>query len=397
MIRPPPIGSQELHSKFNLSYRTHRALHSCNQPGYTVRALLEFSAKQRLAWREEVDGRYGVTRLRTKPSSTQVARLAGVSQSAVSRTYTPGASVSEPTRRKVMEAAEKLGYLRQPLPAFAVDCQPNLIGVVMGEVTNPFYPEVLELLLDQLEAAGYRILLKHCNGAHMADEAVKEVLKYKVRGAIITSAIISTELAQHCGQAEIPVVLFNRHIKDANVTSVCCDNVDAGRLVANLLLDNGFKNPVFISGNERANTNADRQKGFLDRLSERGVWNVPTLGGENTHDVGFEAARELIGSGKSVDAIFCASDILAFGVIDYLKGAGIRIPEDMSVIGFDDVPMAAWPIFSLTTIRQRRSEMVKAAVDSLVQRISGVAVPSVRLLPVELILRGSARVVGASQ
>ena len=262
----------------------------------------------------------------------------------------------------------------------------------MGEVTNPFYPEVLELLLGQLEAAGYRILLKHCNGAHMADEAVKEVLKYNVRGAIITSAIISNELAQHCGKADIPVVLFNRHIKDANVTSVCCDNVDAGRMVANLLLDNGFRSPVFISGNERANTNADRQKGFTDRLSERGVWNVPTLGGENTHDVGFQAARELIKTGQAVDAIFCASDILAFGVLDYLKGAGIKIPEDISVIGFDDVPMAAWPIFNLSTIRQRRSVMVSEAVESVVQRINGLAVPGVRLIPVELVLRGTVRV-----
>ena len=323
-----------------------------------------------------------------------MARLAGVSQSAVSRAYTPGASVSEPMRRKIMEAAEKLGYRRNVVAANAAGPQPNLIGVVMGEITNPFYPEVLELLLDRLESTGYRILLKHCKGAHMADEAVKEVLRYKVRGAIITSAIISTELAQHCGQADIPVVLFNRHIQDVNVTSVCCDNVDAGRMVANLLLDNGFKRPAFVSGNAEANTNSDRQKGFLDRLSERGIWNVPVLGGENTHDVGFEAARGLVSRDQPPDAIFCASDILAFGVIDWLKGAGLRIPEDISVIGFDDVPMAAWPIFNLSTIRQRRSEMVKEAVDSLIQRINGVAVQGVRLVPVELILRGSVRVLG---
>jgi DNA-binding LacI/PurR family transcriptional regulator len=333
-----------------------------------------------------------MTRARRQPASIHVARLAGVSQSAVSRTFTPGASVSDDTRRKVIEAADSLGYRPNALARNVLGKPSNLIGVVMGEITNPFYPEVLELLLSELEARGFRVLLKRLGEADNADEAVEDVLRFRVRGAVVTSSVISAAMAERCGRSDVPVVLFNRRIDDPIVSSVCCDNVESARTVANYLLDCGHRHCAFVSGAEAAMTNRDRQKGFLDRLAERGIQNVPILGGENSHRVGHQAAMELLQAPTRPDAIFCASDILAFGVIDALRSSQIRIPQEISVVGFDDVPMAGWPIFDLTTVHQRRDHMVRQAVDALVRRINGTPSPDgVQLVPGELIFRGTTR------
>jgi DNA-binding LacI/PurR family transcriptional regulator len=232
--------------------------------------------------------------------------------------------------------------------------------------------------------------LERSNG-NTADAAVEEVLRYRVRGAIVTSSVISDEMARQCGRSSVPVILFNRHAEDLGITSVCCDNVDAGRTVANLLLDAGHIRPAFLSGSDEASTNRDRKKGFLDRLAERGKSRIPIEGGENSHAVGYGAAKRLLALSPRPDALFCASDILAFGALDAIREAGLRVPEDMSVVGFDDVPMASWPAFNLTTVRQQREQMVKEATDALIGQIEQATKPTVRLVPGELVLRGTVR------
>jgi DNA-binding LacI/PurR family transcriptional regulator len=324
-------------------------------------------------------------------SSIDVAKLAGVSQSAVSRAFTDGASVSDETKRRVMEAADRLGYRPNALATAVLSRKSNLVGVVMGEITNPFYPEILELLLEQLEGRGYRVLLKRLGGDATADAAIEEVLRYRVRGAIVTSSVISDEMAGRCGRSSVPIVLFNRHVKDLGVTSVSCDNVDAGRIVANLLLDSKHQRPAFVSGSDAASTNRDRKKGFLDRLLERGISRVQVDGGENSHLVGYDAAKRLLSTSPRPDALFCASDILAFGALDALRDLGLQVPTDVSVVGFDDVPMAAWPAFNLTTIRQQRQRMVQEAIEALVGHIERGTPPTVRLVPGELVLRGTVK------
>lgn len=328
-------------------------------------------------------------RTKYRPSSTDVAKRAGVSQSAVSRAFS-GASVSDETRRRIMAAADELGYRPNALVR-VISEQSNLIGVVMGEITNPFYPEVLETLLRELEAEGFRVLLKHLDGAQNADSAIEEVLAYRVRGIIVTSSFVSPEMAERCAESEVPVVLFNRHIRDVKISSISCDNVDAGRMIANLFLDSGHQRPAFISGSAVATSNLDRKKGFLDRVAERGGWTVPVLGDEHSYAVGFAAARELVAMRERPDALFCASDVIAFGALDALREAGISVPREMSVVGFDDIPMAAWAAFNLTTVRQPRRRMVREAVEMMMARIRGAATNGVRLVPGELILRGTLR------
>jgi len=262
----------------------------------------------------------------------------------------------------------------------------------MGEITNPFYPEVLDLLLAALEGQGYRALIKRLERGPTADVAIEEVLRYRVRGVIVTSSVISDAMAQKCGRSSVPVVLFNRHMKDLGVSSVCCDNAGAGQLVANLLLDTGHIRPAFVSGSDEATTNRDRKKGFLNCIARRGISRTPVDGGgENSHAVGYAATRRLLTLTPRPDALFCASDILAFGALDAIREMGLRVPDDISVVGFDDVPMSSWPVFNLTTVRQQRQRMVQEAVNDLLAHIENETGPTVRLVPGELILRSTVR------
>jgi len=324
-----------------------------------------------------------------KPSSTDVARLAGVSQSAVSRAFS-GASVAKETKKRIMLAADQIGYRPNSLMR-VLSSQSNLVGVVMGEITNPFYPEVLDALLEGLEARGYRVLLKRIGTASSADAAVEEALAYKVCGVIVTSSVVSAEVAERCTRSDVLVVLFNRSLRNIAISSISCDNVDAGRHAANLLLDSGHQRPAFISGSRRATSNLDRMKGFADRIMERTGDDVPVIGDEHAYLVGAEAMKSLLALPDSPDGVFCASDVLAFGALDVLRESGLSIPRQISVIGFDDIPMASWAAYNLTTFRQPRRRMVAETVDTLIGRLAGQPPGPLRLVPAELIVRGTLR------
>ena len=260
----------------------------------------------------------------------------------------------------------------------------------MGEITNPFSAEVLDAFLSELEARGLRVLLKRI-GARTADEAVEEALAYRVRGVIVTSSIISAQTAAACATSAVPVVLFNRTVRGLAISSIACDNIEAGRTAANLLLDAGHVRPAFVSGSREATSNLDRHKGFADRVLERTGQEPPFAGDEHAYEVGAEAARRLLALPDPPDALFCASDALAFGALDALRALGRRVPEDLSVLGFDDIQAAAWAAFDLTTFHQPRRRMVAETVAALVARIEGHPPSPVRLIPAELVRRGTLR------
>ncbi|RME80782.1 MAG: LacI family DNA-binding transcriptional regulator [Caldilineae bacterium] len=326
-------------------------------------------------------------------TSIDVARLAGVSQSTVSRAFTPGASISETARRKVLQAAAQLGYKPSAIARSLSTQHTNIIGIVMGRITSPFHPYVLEKFIQALQAAGRQSLLFSTPPDQEVDDLLELVLQYRVDGLVITSATISSEMADECIRHGAPVVLFNRYVLGSSVNAVCTDNVEAGRLVANLLLDAGHKRIAFIEGKANASTNLDRRKGFLDRLRERGHLSCIIEPGDYTYEAGFEAARRLLERKDRPDAIFCASDIEAFGAMDAARYAcGLSVPEDVSIIGFDDLPAAAWPSYNLTTIRTPVNRMIRATLDLLFRRLEEPdAPPEMILIPGALIKRESAR------
>jgi len=336
--------------------------------------------------------------MRTKPtskraSSVQVAQLAGVSQAAVSRVFTPGASVSAEMRAKVLSAARHLGYHPNALARSLTQRSTNIIGIVMFRFTNPFYARLLKEFSRKLQARNYWTLLMNSESDEGVEDALPTALQYQVDGIIITSATLSSTLAEECARAGTPVVLFNRYSIESNVNAVCCDSVGAGRLVADALADAGHTRYAFIAGEENTSTSRDRERGFVERLHERGH----DLGlrdvGNFTYEDGYAAAQRLLNRAERPDAIFCASDLMAMATYDVATcELGIRVPDELSIVGFDDIAMANWHKYQITTVRQPLERMVDATIEVLMNAIERPQAERVlRLIPASLVPRRTAR------
>ena len=331
---------------------------------------------------------------KTNTTSIQVANLAGVSQSTVSRTYLQESPVKEKTRQKVLEAAKKLGYQPNAMARSLITRRSNMVGIVISNVTtNPFYPEVLDLLSRKFQENGQKVMLFVVHRDQSLDDILPQLLEYQVDGIIITAATLSSEMSYECERRGTPVTLFNRYIPKSNASWFCCDNKSGGSMVAQFFLDSRHKRPAYLAGSEDTTTSIDREKGFLEIMNKNGVDTLREVGNYNYNEA-YAATIRLMERSDPADCIFCSNDIMAFGAIDAIRsGMKLRVPEDVSIIGFDDIPMASWPSFNLTTVRQPVRNMVDASVEDLISRIKKPEnPPNHKVITGELIVRGSSRI-----
>ncbi|MEQ8347476.1 MAG: LacI family DNA-binding transcriptional regulator [Sneathiellaceae bacterium] len=330
-----------------------------------------------------------------RPSAIQVAQLAGVSQSAVSRAFTPGASISAATRAKVMAAAAELGYMPNAIARSMITRRTNIIGVVLGNLEYQFYQQALRILSLRLQDLGRQMLLFTVPPDGNLDALLPQVLQYQVDGVIIGAATLSSEMAAECERRGTPVVLFNRTVPGVPAHSVTSDNYGGARLVATLLVRAGHRCFGFIAGHRDTSTGINRERGFYEGLRALGVdtdTQVVRMDGRYSYEGAREAVMRLLSDGPRPDAIFGANDMMAMGALDAARAAGIAVPDELSVIGFDDTPQSAWTAYALTTLRQPIEEMVDATIDLIVQLQEQ---PSNRRtiveVPVLFVERGSAR------
>ncbi|KQW44977.1 LacI family transcriptional regulator [Pelomonas sp. Root662] len=328
-------------------------------------------------------------------TSIDVARLAEVSQSAVSRTFTPGASVAPETRARVLEAARKLGYRPNAIASTLSTRRSRMIAVVLSNLQNQFYPVVIETLSQRLQKDGYHVLL-FITETEDADELLLELMRYQVDGIVMASTHLSSGLAQQMEDARVPVVMFNRTASKGSISTVSSDNFGGGKAVAHFLADGGHQRVAYLAGAEDSSTNQDREAGLRAGLSERGLRVVARAVGNYEFDRAAQATHELfdglINSAERPDALFVASDHMAFAAIDTLRTLGLRVPEDVSVVGFDNVPQAAWGAYGLTTIEQSAVPMIEATVRMLLQQLEDDAVTRDHVVvPTRLVVRTSAR------
>ena len=330
-----------------------------------------------------------------KVTSTEVARRAGVSQSAVSRVFTPGASASKATQEKVRKAAAELGYRPNVLARAMVSGKSRIIGLVVAYLDNYFYPEALQKLSNALQERGYHLLVVMASQtAGNIDKVVDELLDYQVEGIIAASVALSSDLAQRSRDAGVPIVFFNRTQEGHEASAVTSDNFEGGRRVAEFLVAGGHRRFGYIAGWEGASTQRDREAGFRTGLAEAGQVLHAREVGEFVIEEARAAARRMFDRPNRPDAVFVANDHMALGVIDVLRAElGLRVPEDVSVVGYDDVPPAGWAGYDLTTVRQRANLMVEHTVEILLDQIANPGAP-VREKAIEapLIVRGSARI-----
>ncbi len=325
-------------------------------------------------------------------TSIDVARLAQVSQSAVSRTYTPGASVSDVTRQKVEAAARKLGYRPNAIARSLITRRSRIIGVVMSYLDNQFYPVVLEKLSQRLQRDGYHVLLFIAD-TRQTDAVLAEILQYQVDGIVLASTAISSALATRCEDAGIPVVLFNRTSRSSeNTSSVTTDNYQGGFLIGEYLASTGHQRIAFIAGQEDTSTNQDRERGFVAGLAQSGRGLFARAVGNYDFDDARQAALSLfsVESAQRPDAVFVANDHMAIAVMDTLRiELGLHVPRDVSVVGFDDVKQAAWGSYQLTSVVQDADAMVQATVELLMEELDGATQNRAVVLPTRLVLRAS--------
>ncbi|MGP9818968.1 LacI family DNA-binding transcriptional regulator [Salinarimonas sp. NSM] len=326
-------------------------------------------------------------------TAMDVARRAGVSQSAVSRVFTPGASASKSTIAKVRAAAEELGYRPNRLARAMITGRTRIIGLVVAYLDNQFYPLALERLSRALQERGYHILIFMAeNSTEKVAEVVQELIDYRVDGIVTASVAMSNDLTARLLALGIPVVMFNRGQDDPRLAEVTSDNVAGGRRATEFLIAGGHRRIAHITGWQGSSTGRDRAAGFRAAMDAAGLAPVAMIDGMYNRDTAADVARALCAGADRPDAIFVGNDHMAFGVMDALRhGLGLRIPEDVSIVGYDDVPISAWPAYDLTTIRQPVNRMVAATVDALLGQIEEAETPGKVRIDGPLVVRGSAR------
>lgn len=328
----------------------------------------------------------------TRVTSIDVARLAGVNQSTVSRALRDDEKVSHETRRRVKDAAEMLGYTPNAIARSLITRQTNIVGIVTADITLPFQPYILEKFIQKLRALGKQVLIFTAAPDQRVDDLLPTALQYQVDALIVTSATLSSKSLHDCSRSGTTVVLFSRSAEDDLVSSVTCDNLAAGKMVADFLLSTSHRTLAYMAGDPDSSTNRDRQRGFLTRLWEQGAERPQVIEcNRYSYDAGYTAALRVLKDNEPPDAIFCSSDGLALGTIDAAKEVGIAIPDQLSVVGFDDIPMAGWNAYSLTTVRLPVEDMIDATIALARDQRHDADPPVARRFPGALVQRNSTR------
>lgn len=326
-----------------------------------------------------------------------VADLAGVSQSAVSRTFTPGASVSEETRRKVLAAAKTLGYRPNALARSLITRRSRIVALVMSYLENQFYPLAIEKLSQKLQKEGYHVLMFIAELDEAADGVLADILDYQVDGIIMASANLSPQLAKSCADLGVPVVQFNRVSergrRDQNtISTITSDNYSGGKMAAQLLVERGYRRMAYLAGMENSSTSIERERGFNDTLAALNIQPARRETGHYDFDRAREATRRLFTTGIAPDALFVANDHMAIAALDVLRQElNLMVPDQVGVIGFDDVPQAAWGAYQLTTVRQDLEPMICATVSLVCEQMIGELRPTNIVVPCTMIERATVR------
>lgn len=304
-----------------------------------------------------------------RTTSFDVAALAGVSQSAVSRAFKPGASIAPDTRDKVFDAARKLNYVPNSIASSLTTHRSNIVALILGNLHNPFYTHVLKAFGREMQDRDRQLLVFTLNDELETDDAIMRLLRYQVDGVILTSAQMSTQMVGMCHNRGIPVVLFNRYIPQSGAFGIRCDNAWGGRQIAEAFLQAGAKSFAMITGDPRGTTSKDRVAGFVERLIEKGVprASIRSYEGNSTYEGASDAVRRMMDDPEGMpDALFGINDTMAMGAMDTLRHQfNVNIPQDIMIAGFDDIPEGARLPYQLTTVRQPINRMVRATIDLL--------------------------------
>jgi DNA-binding LacI/PurR family transcriptional regulator len=337
------------------------------------------------------DSKTVMSKRQPPPSAHDVARLAGVSQAAVSRAFTPGASIATATRDKVFEAARTLGYRPNLIARSLIKGKSGIVGVVIGNSRYPFFQAVLAAMSERLSRHAKHILIYTAEGSAPADPQVEELLKFRVEAVLLMSATLSAKLTGQCQREGVPLIGFTHPPKVAPwLSAVTGDDLGGGARIAEHLLQQGYRSLAVIAGRPDASASYAREAGFTRYLAEQGLTPPVREFGHFRREGAIEATRTLLSRTSRPDAIFCENDDMALAAIEVARFEfGLVIGRELGVVGFDDVEQASWPSFDLTTY-SLPVEAVSERVTALVADAEATF-PVTAVVPGELKARGSTR------
>ncbi len=312
----------------------------------------------------------GEDRYPRRATSYDVAKLAGVSQSAVSRVFKPGASASQDMRARVIDAANELGYRPNAIARGLITQRSNMVAVVISKLTNLYYPEVLVQLTQRFSEQGVRVLLFALEREGDIESVLEQMLQYQVDG-IVTAAMLSPQQLSIIENVGIPVVFYNRTLPDLMVNSVRCDQEEGERWLVGELVRAGHKTFGIVAGPADSIVSQERTQGALQRLEQLGIGDVTVVGGDYGYESGRRCFAEVVSKMNGPpDAVIGANDVMAIGCIDEARESfALKVPDDVSIVGFDGVGPASYAAYNVTTVRQPVGRMTDAAVSMLLERI----------------------------
>ena len=326
-------------------------------------------------------------------TSYDVATLAGVSQSAVSRSFKAGASISDATRARVMKAAKALDYTPNAIARSLITRRSNLIAVLISNLTNLYYPEVLSELSQQLVKNNMRVLLFTLPHEADVDKVIAQVWQYQVDGVVAAARLSPAQVAEF-ERRRMPFVLFNRSLQDRAVNAVVCDQIAGARQLVTQLVSAGHKRFAIIGGPIDSVVGRERTKGATERIAELKLAKPVVVAGNYDYESGARGLAEIIEKlGRSPDAVICANDVMAIGCVDAARHKfKLDVPNTLSVAGFDGVEPSTWLSYNLTTLRQPVKQMAQAAAEMVTSLIGNPnAIPEKRVFSAQFIEGGTAR------
>ena len=331
--------------------------------------------------------------LNGRVTSYDVASRAGVSQSAVSRCFKPGASVSPATRARVMKAAREMDYTPNAIARSLITRRSNLVAVLISNLTNLYYPEVLSELSQQFVKNGMRVLLFTLPHEADVDKIIAQVWEYQVDGVIAAARLTADQVAEF-ERRRMPFVLYNRTLRDRAVNAVVCDQIGGARTLVSRLAAAGHKRFAIIGGPKDSIVGQERTRGTRERIAELGLREPIVVPGNYDYESGANGLREIVRQlGRAPDAIICGNDVMAIGCVDTARHElGLAVPDKLSIAGFDGVEPSTWLSYNLTTLRQPVQKMAEAAAQMLTSLIGNpTAAAEKRVFSAQFIEGGTSR------
>lgn len=319
-------------------------------------------------------------------TSRDVARLAGVSQPTVSRALRGDGRIAEATRARIVKVAADLGYVPSE-PGRSLSTRSTMQIAMVADFENPLYPTLVGPLHDRFAEHGYRMVLLAERGDEQGTYA--RLLDRSVDGAVLTTSLLDSSLSQLLIERGLPFVELNRRSGLGGVITLTADNAGGAASCAELLVSLGHRRIGAVFGPTRTSTARDRESGFRAALASAGlsIADDHLSRGGFAYEDGVRGFTEIISSPTPPTGIFCANDMVAVGALNQAMNMGIDVPGDVSIVGFDDLEIASWPCFRVTTVRVDLASMARAAADAVVGQLHGKRVVPAPPYPTELVLR----------